>query len=112
MATFRIVIAIAVCIAGSSCTLSTDDDSTTRSLGESDAGDHDAGGWDGGWSPDAGFEPDAGGHPDAGVCDCSAIAFEPLCIYTPGCTPLYRGIGCDCNGHDCSCELWQFTACE
>lgn len=113
----RAALAIALAVAAAGCTLDRDE---VERAGTSGGGD-DAGYPgdpddvpDGGWFTDAGSWPDAGGPHDGGpFCDCSAITIEAVCLFSPGCTPLYVGVGCSClPTGECNCTDWTFSRCE
>ena len=110
----RAALAIALAMAAAGCTLSHDDQRGRISGGGPDASDPgDPEYTDAGWLPDGGWFTDAGTHDGGPSCDCSAITIEAVCLFSPGCTPLYVGVGCSClPTGECDCTDFSFSRCE
>ena len=44
--------------------------------------------------------------------ECGFITDEATCIANIQCSPLYRGIECQCDADGCRCADWEFLSCE
>lgn len=42
---------------------------------------------------------------------CAGLG-EAECVKVATCTPLYEGVGCSCDAEGCTCDSWDYAACE